>query len=82
MGKEVLMAAPSKEYAYFVKGNKISLVEKDSSAYSGAEILNDDGSGTGTYQRAHGESNRTDYKSPLAAYLFLYDLSFVVCLYM
>ena len=61
------MAAPSKEYAYFVKGNKISLVEKDSSAYSGAEILNDDGSGTGTYQRAHGESNRTDYKSPLAA---------------
>ena len=60
------MAAPSKEYAYYLKGNKIAIVERDSSAYSGAEVLNSDGTGTGTYQRAHGESNRTDYKSPLA----------------
>ena len=47
--------ATSKEYAYYLKGNKVAIVEKASSVSSGTEILNDDGSSTGTFRRAYGD---------------------------
>ena len=53
--------AQVREYAYYIKGEKIALVEKDGRA--GTLILNDDGSSTGTYSKANGTG---EWKSPLA----------------
>tara|TARA_R100000458_G_C8277647_1_gene253244 strand:- start:1530 stop:2621 length:1092 start_codon:yes stop_codon:yes gene_type:complete len=57
--------ATSREYAYYVKGNKVAIVEKGSSIATGTEILNDDGTSTGTYKRSYGE---LEWKSPHASF--------------